>query len=786
MKIFSTRNFLFKCLGAFVLAFSSTMLVAQSTFTVDAPASIAGEYEALPGLWGAYADGSTVTGEIVLADDGNDDPDSDGFAGSTADACQPLSNDVSGKIVFVDRTFICNSFEAHANASGAIGMIVCANDLDENYQNAVRPRGAAVDTLLDFPVFAMDLATCLSIRMQLESGETVSGTFNLKCEADEPENAVWGTTLGSSEDWEVEGDGWQYRADAYVARGAYNSALGYARTQTSCDGAFVFDSDFLDNQGIPGNFGFGDCPTDCLSSVTSPTIDLTASSATSFVVQFDQAIREFNSEHYLAFSSDNGTTWDTIEINDEIPTNSNHLAQTRTVSLCGVSNDSQLKLKFIMNGNYYYWAIDDIYVIAEEIVDVQGNANFFATAPNYRTPITQLDYHAFLTDIENYGNADAQDVNMAAEILNSNADAIFTTGRDYGVVPFCFLDENKVVAETFDMNGLDVGTYATRYTITSSNSTTTEPSVLTSFWQVTDSVYSKVLPEDEAGETYLGNWGGSTLNYISVGNAYYVANDGFKAVSMRAGISAQTTGDEFEGEIAAALYKWNDDNADGNVQADEKEQVAEAFAFELTHDTDGIGDVTLVWESTTGADEVLLEGGEMYLAMVHLAGVDPDGYALRFKGADVEDNRSFDFNAMRYATNELGNPRFGSMIAVGSSFNDVEERVFEPVSNLTCFAPLTIALAEVSTEDINEDLGVSVFPNPAADYLNFDFDLDEASKNVNISLVDVNGKIALSQNFGTIQTGTVKVNVSDIAAGAYSANIRTEAGFISKKVMIVK
>lgn len=65
-----------------------------------------------------------VTGEVVLADDGTGD--------NPADLCEPITNDVAGKIVLVDRG-IC-TFESKAlkiQNAGGIGMIL-ANNVDTN------------------------------------------------------------------------------------------------------------------------------------------------------------------------------------------------------------------------------------------------------------------------------------------------------------------------------------------------------------------------------------------------------------------------------------------------------------------------------------------------------------------------------------------------------------------------------------------------------------------------------------------------------------------------------
>jgi hypothetical protein len=75
--------------------------------------------------FGPPATADNFGGEIVLADDGNDL----GGAGTVTDGCEPIVNDVAGRIALVDRgacTFVTKV--ANAQAAGATGVIV-ANTL---------------------------------------------------------------------------------------------------------------------------------------------------------------------------------------------------------------------------------------------------------------------------------------------------------------------------------------------------------------------------------------------------------------------------------------------------------------------------------------------------------------------------------------------------------------------------------------------------------------------------------------------------------------------------------
>ncbi len=106
--------------GASVTAAAPSVLGPRPSVKFLNPKGLKGSQEAQAASFGPALDaGGGTTGKIVLADDG---------AGVTTDACEPLLNNVNGKIVLVDRggcTF--TSKVANAQAGNAKGVIVANN-----------------------------------------------------------------------------------------------------------------------------------------------------------------------------------------------------------------------------------------------------------------------------------------------------------------------------------------------------------------------------------------------------------------------------------------------------------------------------------------------------------------------------------------------------------------------------------------------------------------------------------------------------------------------------------
>lgn len=106
--------------GSSVTAAAPSVLGPRPSVKVLNPKSIAGSYEAQAAAFGPPLNaGGGATGKMVLANDGT---------GVASDACEPIQNNLSGKIAVVDRggcTFVTKVL--NAQAKGAKGVIVVNN-----------------------------------------------------------------------------------------------------------------------------------------------------------------------------------------------------------------------------------------------------------------------------------------------------------------------------------------------------------------------------------------------------------------------------------------------------------------------------------------------------------------------------------------------------------------------------------------------------------------------------------------------------------------------------------
>lgn len=326
---------------------------------------------------------------------------------------------------------------------------------------------------------------------------------------------------------------WEYRGvstnpDTSVGtRGAYGLNRRIA-SPTWTNGFVIFDSDFLDNAGIAGNFGGGVAPSPHTGTLTTSTINL--SSYPDVELKFHQFHRKFYSDTYVAFSRDNGVTWpDTITYNSLITTNNatddNDSARSLVSGLIG--GYATVKLQFIFDGDYYFWQLDDIILAVPpanelQMSDVaidQGTKELFYGA----TPTPQIVPTTFRALIYN-GGINAQPNTRANVNIDYNAGSVYNQTS----TPLASLasDASDILDITTPFTPSSLGEYTTTFTAISdsvdnvpANNTFIRP-----FW-ITDSVYAV---DSDNRSSALGT------------NSFTGATDGFRMATLYEVVTADT------------------------------------------------------------------------------------------------------------------------------------------------------------------------------------------------------------------------------------------------------
>ena len=763
---------------------------AQVVLNVTAPASAAGVYDLNRATFGNTT-AIDFEGELAL--------------GSPILACEPLTSDLTGKFAMLDRGN-CPFVDKAKNAvdAGAVAVIIC-----NNVAGAPPSPGGTDPHGITVPVFGMSLADCNRVKVALNAGETVVGRVQTRpCVSQVPANAIWGAVSGEGDfagglnGWITDNEnGWTWEPDARINRGAFSGGVNVMLSPTGTCGAMVFDSDFKDNGGDPANQGGGVCPAPCTGNLVSPNIDLSGQQIEGLFVQFYQATRQFGSQYRLHVSTDNGETYPYVyNLNTELPTNSNHIAGNIRVGLGGIPLDeiTQIRLRFEYVGNYYYWGIDDVFLINEAVADPQVNNNFYAVSPNYYTPVTQRDQFYFLSDIRNNGNVPAFNTVLTAEILdeaNNNA-VIYTDNLNYGAVDGGEQIEN-IPFENPYTHPDKVGSYLIRYSIDAEDNADNGNDEQIARFRMTDNVFSRVANEAEIGSAYLSNiesglrWDVIGVgNYFTAGSVFNVPNgEGFKATKVRFGLGAPSGQQPFTGTATVQLFKYlGDVNANGTIDPIERQLIGEAsdIIFPETPSLRNLEYELFVAEGVNG-DEVALEDNTQYLVTINLApnvSTAPVAGLLCVNPDQINQQiRSFYTQATNLAYSEKGIQRISTVIGGGANGADLDTRVLREFLNKALYIELEIDAIN-STSDANNNIAVSVFPNPTTEMLFVDMKLAQKSSNVALDVMTMDGKLVQSFKYADVQTDVLKVNTNNLPTGMYVLNITTDNGVTSKKFAV--
>lgn len=270
-------------------------------------------------------------------------------------------------------------------------------------------------------------------------------------------NGVWTNTgVPSTAKWEYRGTS-TTPSNTTGSRGAYNNGRPPIKSVTASNGFFIFDSDYLDNGGVPGSFGTGSSPSPHTGYLTSPTINL--SSYPNVIIQLTSYYRRFQSDMYIEFSTDGGATWgNPIHVYGEFnvatnaQTDSSHVTTHYVPTAVGGNANVKFRLKFDGTDNsnpngsgYYFWMVDDIYVIEAPENDLATQTIYFngvadSTSGRYhyaRIPKRQAEFDTVRlgASVQNLGTKVQPNVKVGVKIDAPAGSTISSTSSIASLAP---------------------------------------------------------------------------------------------------------------------------------------------------------------------------------------------------------------------------------------------------------------------------------------------------------------------------------------------------------------
>jgi peroxiredoxin len=767
-----TRRF---SMAAIFLALAIQLSGQNVRLTIDSPASISGEYGVnIAGFGPAICDLTEVNGDFALISDG---------AGGTL-GCDTVMNDMSGLIAVIDRG-VCNfSIKVfNAQQAGAKAVLVLNNNPD-NGLITMAPGDLADQVTI--PSFFMRTTDGETLKSALSEG--VTGTFERIDVVDDFDGEVvyyedfnggfngWSTTGLSCFGTGAENAAWEWVGGGSLQSDCFGTGFT-TQSPTRCNGVLLFHSEFNDNLGdCSDGLGTGPCPAPQVAQLTSPPIDLTGSDAVSYSLRFHQLTAQFQSDYMVTWSTDGGITWDTSAVNTGLETFDLNVDPAVSVPMPGTGDADSIIVRLTYFANYYFWAIDDVQIIAQEANNLRVNEDFYAIPPNAQFPLSQAEPIPFLADIENVGALTQPNTTLNVSIFNQDGNEVFNEDLEYGNVPGNTLVENVPFGPTFVP--ADTGTFTGFYQIRSdSMDFDTTNNVQAFVFRATQNLFAK-----EGGATRpiipaAGNWDAGEVHSWAYGNHFYVPNgEGqfIQTIQFALGDPANDAGQS----IALSVYEWPDDaNNDGIADRSEITQVGfDIYTITGNEAAGGIIEVPF----PTLDDPIALKDDMGYLVMLEY-------YASDETTVSFAASEDFDYNASVFLSQVQGMPRYSGVLGIEGDLSTANFSTVGFGRDIVPTVRMTVGSEPItSTREPAQNLNDQffVFPNPTVQQLNVRLALAEQADEARVEIFDMSGRLQWYRTWSRVRTEQLPVDVSDLPAGTYTVRIVTNNGVGSQRFMI--
>lgn len=607
---------------------------------------------------------------------------------------------------------------------------------------------------------------------------------------------------------------WMWNRLASGIGGAYyGTAVNPIISESPANGAAVFNSDMYDTRGVAGAFGSGRAPSPQEAELISPVIN--AAGYTDITVQFNQYYRNFDSECFLSYSTDGGTTWSArVAFNAEIApnaasANTSAAASTKRVTLFGSVGSPNFRVKFIWSGDFYYWILDDVKLVDYKVRDLQINTNFVAIPPSLYTPREQMENIYFLTDVSNAGTRAQTNTKVEVKVFDPSNVLKYSAVTTAGQYPTSFAAattvENVIVPGSFPSIGLPLGRYTGYYRVfgDSTDNIPANDTFKFSFW-VTDTAAARSVVIAGVGQSNYAKENGS-ISTTRPANSGWVANE---AHSWRVGnyyrikLGAQSQG---RGTVTsmiarlnakaaagtplqASLYKWIDANADGVVNASERTLVALGDTLVPANNINGNTWFRFPIRDNNTGDAFTPEDNTDYLAVIEwnapqsTAGCLADSCYL-YAGFS---SGLYNYGAMRFVTDSMQAPRYS--IILGKTLTDDWRTAGFTNQSLVPVVRLNVLSFNINNKEILDgSYKVVVAPNPVTgDHAMVNIEMPK-QQDVAIRVYSMDGRIIAEQVQDNMsQNQQVMIDISNYTSGTYMVQLLTADGVVTKRFVVSK
>lgn len=573
------------------------------------------------------------------------------------------------------------------------------------------------------------------------------------------ENIIWSEDFanGIPNNWineEVNGATWEYRGatttpnNTIGSRGACtNNFAGEPINSTSKNNGFIiFDSNYWDNDSLPcspANFGSGPVPGPHLAKLTTSSIDL--SSVQFAVIELEQYIRFYQGTTRIEVSINQGN-WSLLYNNDVPLASSTTNPQKKRIYLgLNIVGNNDVRFRFVYEGLYYFWMIDDIAIKEIDANDLKFNSttygDFDFLDPAHPTGFEWMEYSIypssmsptlkFSANVENWGGLPQTGCGLQARVTKDIDQSTLYSGTTTDLVTLPVGNDAELRAGQFTMPQ-DTGNYTIYYqTFQNEIDENLINHFDTAHFRISPCVlardHGKVNSLFESNEVFwdnlfeLGNVFLPTFNMPVSAISVALGSNADLNASLKGRIHSFQYGDSLVTSLIAETPLFGVDGSLLNAQGDAAKFQYLSFGSDVTLQANTPYLITI--ESSAGINH-------LPVAMSHPA----DLYTSWIKNIDGY-----------FYLERIPLIRIQSCMDTGNANPDTTTFVSEPHLN-----------------------NWNVYPNPVKDFIQVQ-GLNNAS-NANLTISDISGRVIMHTTYHPSNA----INVSDLKSGFYQITVVSE------------
>lgn len=518
---------------------------------------------------------------------------------------------------------------------------------------------------------------------------------------------------------------------------------------TSANGFVIFDSNYWDNNLNPctvDNFGTGQAPGPHLSYLTTAAIDLTGFA--NVALEFEQYIRYYLGNTRVEISIANGP-WEVLYTNilDQGITTPN----TQTVRMplpAAAGNQSNVKLRFVYDGLYYFWQLDDVRLVQgyanDLLIENSSYGDFDFNNPDHTTGFEMMEYTQYPSafapllhlnsNVFNFGTNTQTNIALNARVIDDNSGALLYENASPVLPSLAPGADSVLVSGEFQMEQV-VSDYSVYFnSLQNETDENTENSLDTLHFKITPVTYAR--DENSLGSMFLPSEAFADAPFEM--GAVYLLPSGQQLHSVSVAMGEGTT---LPCSVYATVFPFSLSTGIGGAIASTQDvAVTEA-------DINSFGEASmkvLSFDSPVFLSQglylvVVGSSSSAFQAVIGLSGKSEDLSAwVRFNNSNTE---------LFYLTRT-------PMIRMN----------FGPVSNIT-----------------EQSFGQSfqIFPNPATESLSI---LLNEKETATIEVFDETGRRMHMEKTNT-EVSKIELNISEFSSGIYTVRV-TQANHASAQIFI--